>query len=228
MAGRASTGPEPLAGAEGAPGPRGRGRGRRGPRRRGSGRAGGAAPEESASGRDGRRLAPPRETERAAGAPATETPAGGGASTSEEGGRARERASERASERAQPRERARGWGEQPSGGEGPPPTLVLCPRAPAGPGERRRRLRAPEVRGREPDPGARRCPAGAAPWRAGHPACAGKRCADFFGRHREAERGCEPEDVCEARAGAGASVELGCEAGWRGLPLTEVLEGCQG
>lgn len=60
------------------------------------------------------------------------------------------------------------------------------------------------------------------------PCLAGKRCADFFGRHREAERGCEPEDVCEARAGAGASVELGCEAGWRGLPLTEVLEGCQG
>lgn len=59
---------------------------RGGPRRGDSGEAGGAAPEESASGRGGRRLAPPLGTERAASAPARETPATGGASSSEEGG----------------------------------------------------------------------------------------------------------------------------------------------
>jgi hypothetical protein len=136
------------------------------PRRGGSGRAGGAAPEESASGRGGRRLAPPRGTERAARAPATETPAAGGASTSEE-----------AAEPAQRWERDWGWGDQPGRGEGHP--LVLCPRAPPGPGEwlgvggRTRARGGGRARARW---SARPCPAGAALWRAGHPACSGKRC----------------------------------------------------
>lgn len=107
---------KPLAGAEAA-GRReaGRGEGARGSQPRRPGPAGGAAPEESASGCGGRRLAPPRGTERADRAPARETPAAGGASTSEAGDR---------SSGAQ-----RGAGNGTGGGE----TSLAEPRATPGP-----------------------------------------------------------------------------------------------
>lgn len=65
------------------------------------------------------------------------------------------------------------------------------------------------MRGREPGASSRLCPAGADLCRAVDTLLArGSAAADFFswrGGLRQAERGCERELVCMARAGAGAS-----------------------
>lgn len=197
---RGQGGPRGHARGAEAAGDREAGRGeevRGGPGRGGSGEAGGAAPEESASGRGGRRLAPPRGTERATCAPARETPATGGASTSAEGGLGERRRS--AGTRT-------GGGETiPGRGEGHP--LVLCPRATPGPGERLRgrgaRAGRREVRGRRPGASARLCGAGAARWRAVDPACAGQRGGGLVLERRagKAERGWERERVCVSGEG---------------------------
>lgn len=181
---------------------RGGGRGRGGPRRGGSGEAGGAAPEESASGRGGCRLAPPRGTERAASAPARETPATGGASTSEEGGR---------SERSAALGPGLGVGRRaPAEARATPWSSALAPRQGqvSGCGDSGARARGGgEVRGREPGASARLCRAEAALWRAVDTLPArGSAAADFFWRTGKAERGCERHCVCVARAGATGSL----------------------
>lgn len=62
------------------------------------------------------------------------------------------------------------------------------------------------MRGRQPGASARLCPAGAPLWRAADTLPApGSAAADFSWRARKAERGCERQRVCVARAGAGAS-----------------------
>lgn len=92
---------------------------------------------------------------------------------------------------------------------GPPPGPALAPRQGqvSGCGDSGARARGGgEVRGRQPGASARLCPAGAPLWRAADTLPApGSAAADFSWRARKAERGCERQRVCVARAGAGAS-----------------------
>lgn len=153
-----------------------------GPRRGASGEAGGAAPEESASGLGSRRLAPPRGTERAASAPARETPATSGASTSEEGGRNERSAALGAGlgvgRRAPAAARATPWSS----------ALAPCQGQVSSCGDSRARARGGERSGggseRKPEPG-KSCPLAGC----GHSARAGKRCSGLFLEDRERRSG---------------------------------------
>lgn len=181
---RGARGPQrPLVGVKAAGGQEaGLREGKRGSSRCRFWRAGGAAPEESASGHRGRRLAPPRGTERAVSEPARETPAAGGASTSEEGAGA---------SGAQRWEPDWGWGNRPGPGEGHPRSSAFapCPGQVSGWGTPGRGCweaggeRARGRRHRTPSP-PRSCPL------AGRPPCPRRGALrDFFERNWKVKRG---------------------------------------